>query len=226
MSFSSIILIAMIPITLIIQAYTNKVITNPMQGILVSALLLCIELAIVFKYRGSFLKEQWSEFTKNKKDILISVVSAVVILFAVPIISKFFINLGNNTALLSASNSDVDYLVYSSVPYLLISSLIPTLVPFVEEVVFRYELYYKHRNQKINNILLALLSSVAFGLVHLGNYSYNIIQTIPIMLIGLFLSIIYTLTKNIWTPIIAHMIYNGSMTIVPAIILIIAKLIY
>ncbi|GCF95244.1 hypothetical protein NRIC_31350 [Enterococcus florum] len=108
---------------------------------------------------------------------------------------------------------------------ILISGVIPVLAPFTEEIVFRHELFYKWKDSKNLRVVMLLVSSILFGLVHYNNYSGTPIMMIPLMVAGLALAGLYYWSKNIWVNIMAHFFYNAVLSLIPSIFLIIVQLI-
>lgn len=80
--------------------------------------------------------------------------------------------------------------------------------PIVEEVIMRY----LYKNTIVNKYAFILISTLFFGLIHSLSifYPINIIMlcAIPFFVIGLYLSLIYIKTDNIFINIIAHFLIN------------------
>lgn len=79
--------------------------------------------------------------------------------------------------------------------------------PLLEEIIFRRVLF-GGLYQKTNFIIAALLSAVIFAAVH-GELQHLLIYTAP----ALVFSYIYFRTKRLITPIIAHLLMNGFVTV-------------
>ncbi|WP_408010521.1 CPBP family intramembrane glutamic endopeptidase [Pseudalkalibacillus sp. A8] len=79
--------------------------------------------------------------------------------------------------------------------------LIVFIAPIVEELVFRGTLLQKLRF-KYGNTAGILVSSAIFSLIHMNS------GMIGHFTLGVFLSIFYLQTKNIWVPIICHALNN------------------
>lgn len=86
-------------------------------------------------------------------------------------------------------------------PLVILITLI--ISPIVEEFIFRF-LIFKKLFIKPMGWINALISSIAFGLIH--NQSY--IMTIPLVLNGLIYCLIYKKTNKILVPILTHSTYN------------------
>ena len=164
-----------------------------------------------------FLKKQWQEYRKKLwKNVLINIV----------LISGIYLIL-KATRLILPSTLSVDAIgdtmTYTTLLMGLIGSIQPFLAPFVEEIVFRY-LLFESINNKVIKALMFFISSIMFGLIHINNFGGDWLLTVPYMFVGAYLALIYYFTKNIWNSIIVHWIFNSINSIIPAILIIIAKL--
>ena len=76
--------------------------------------------------------------------------------------------------------------------------------PIVEELIFRGYLYPIMK--KYTGAWFALISSsLLFGIIHV-----SLVPLIPLALFGAILVLLYEYTEAIWTPIIAHCIFNTA----------------
>ena len=139
----------------------------------------------------------------TKKDIIFTIVTAIIILIINIIISYLFtflkIRMENQEMILEVLNSST---IITSVSTIF-------LAPLLEELVFRYAI-----GTIINNkILFVIVSSILFALFHgLG------IVTLLYVLLGCGFSLIYLKTnKNITAPILAHII-NNAFSIITSLI--------
>jgi membrane protease YdiL (CAAX protease family) len=78
------------------------------------------------------------------------------------------------------------------------------LGPVLEELVFRGVLFRKWR-RTLGPVKGLLLSSAVFGLIHGGTM-------LPVAVGGLSLALLYTSTRSLWAPILAH-IFNNSISV-------------
>ncbi|MCK8607171.1 CPBP family intramembrane glutamic endopeptidase [Apilactobacillus ozensis] len=97
-------------------------------------------------------------------------------------------------------------------------------VAFVEELAFRHEMMYRFGSNKSLMILSVVISSLLFGFSHYYNFSGSLIASLSYAVAGVVLSIAYIVSKNIWVPIITHMLFNG-IAVVSTVILIVFKII-
>ncbi|MEG0250901.1 MAG: type II CAAX endopeptidase family protein [Peptostreptococcus sp.] len=219
----TIFVIFIVPLQFFLQLIVNTL-NLPVDSLFKNLLLLgvsVIVVSLVFLLRGDLLKRDFQKFKENKmKLLLISIVSAVVSALLVIFIKKLILASGLTSLSMSSSN-------VSDLPnawLMLIASIPPTLAPFLEETVFRYELFYRLNSSKLTGFIFAIISSILFGLLHYFNYNGNIVLTIPLMAVGFFYCIIYKLTDNIWTSIFAHMFYNGALSIGSSLFVLIIQL--
>ena len=167
-----------------------------------------------------FLKKQWKEYRKKLwKNLAINIV-LVVGIYLILIASRLILPKVTPTE----SLGEATVYTYSILILGFVGSIQPFIAPFVEELVFRYLLFGKINNKVVKGIMF-VISSILFGLIHINNFNGNWILTIPYMLVGVYLASIYYFTKNIWNSIIVHWIFNSISSIIPATLLIIAKLI-
>lgn len=81
------------------------------------------------------------------------------------------------------------------------------IVPLKEELVYRGLVYPPLRRDygKLNGIVL---SALFFGALH-----FDMLRFFPLFIGGLILAWLYEKTQNLWTPVIAHGVWNILMTV-------------
>lgn len=90
---------------------------------------------------------------------------------------------------------------------LLLSMALFILVSFNEELFMRgYVL--KNLMLSVNKYVALLISSLAFGAMHLLNPHFSLITFFVITLSGIILGLAYIYTKNLWFPISLHFSWN------------------
>ncbi len=174
------------------------------------------------RYR-SLLSEQWQLFKQSKwKNIVMIVVSYIVLQAVVALVSPVFKPFISETQNFPTFSFPIDN--WLGLLMTLIVGFINLGVAFVEEIAFRYEMFYrfKHLN-KVIWIALMILSSFLFGASHFYNFNGSLLGTVPYAVAGIVLSLTYVISKNIWVPIITHLLFN-SISLLSAIILIVFKL--
>ena len=104
-------------------------------------------------------------------------------------------DLGNN------QNSIVSYI--DEYPILMLLSSV-VFAPFVEEIVFRKNIFSFFKNDWIG----LLISTLLFATIHVLS-TFDFIHIFPYLFGGFFFSLAYVLSKrNIWVTIIAHSLIN------------------
>ncbi len=91
-------------------------------------------------------------------------------------------------------------------PLVLLIFSIVVMGPLVEELIFRRTIFVLLARKNI--VIAFVISSLLFGLIHVvsaGDYLY----IIPYFVMGLTFAGAYQFSKNIWTPIILHMLWNA-----------------
>ncbi|MCL6246244.1 MULTISPECIES: CPBP family intramembrane glutamic endopeptidase [Acinetobacter] len=103
---------------------------------------------------------------------------------------------------------------------LLIISLGPLFTALLEDIIFRYTLLQKLFVQPwLWRVILVLLNSILFGLIHYHNFNGDLIATISFMAAGLFLNLIYLWTRNIWHVLLIHFVNNAVLSLGGVILL-------
>lgn len=148
-------------------------------------------------------------------------------LFAIFIFKdELLINLGNLKVKQLISTATIIIVcmsaIYISMSKVLSVSLVPSIrypdsllfilesisvVPFIEEMVYRY-CFIADSASKVTRFVLLVFSSCIFAYGHAAATSYNIILLIPFLFLGITLGSIFLVKKNIWYSIFAHFIYN------------------
>ena len=80
--------------------------------------------------------------------------------------------------------------------------------PVLEEIIFR-RVIFGSLIQKYNFWISAIVSGVVFSAIHL-EFEHLLLYAVC----GLIFAFLYYKTKSIWTSIIAHMLLNGSVTLI------------
>lgn len=90
--------------------------------------------------------------------------------------------------------------------------------PFVEEMAFR-GIIINRVAERYNLISGVFVSSILFGMVHLLNGALDLASAVQLiisgMLMGILLSLTYVYENSIWADYIIHAIYNLFFTVVP-----------
>lgn len=116
------------------------------------------------------------------------------------IILIFFINTGISSLLETKIGSPT----FTSTTSLRISTIILLIIvsPIIEEILFRGILFQSQEAQSITK--LVSVNALAFSLFH-----FNLYQLVPTFILGVFLTYVIFIYKNLYLVILLHMIYNS-----------------
>ncbi|EUJ43210.1 CPBP family intramembrane glutamic endopeptidase [Paenilisteria rocourtiae] len=131
------------------------------------------------------------------KSVAYAVLGFIALLFGQSI-SVFIMGLFGITGV--SPNTEMLGELARSVPLMIVFTSI--LAPILEEIIFR-KIIYGGLASRMNIHVAAVISSVFFGLMHM-----DLTFLLVYVVIGLMLCYIYTKTKRIAVPIVAHMLMN------------------
>ena len=175
--------------------------TNMLQivlNLLCYASLSVIYIIILRKYLFDDLKE-----FKIMKKLLLAILIIVGTIGVIKLSDALFtwIYKSLNQGMGNNQNSVIEFIKENAF-LMFLSSVI--FAPFVEEVVFRKNIFSFFKNDWIG----LLVSTLAFGLIHVLS-SFDFIHIFPYLAAGLIFSLAYILSKrNVWVTITAHSIIN------------------
>lgn len=195
---------------------------RPNYGVIVQFLVSLVGLILVVYLKSDFLRENFNIFKNNLwRNIILSIATGIGLALIVMIVRYFSNTIIEKYLLDSINSNDSGNLSYG---YLILSLVPASLVPVTEEIIFRYELSYRFREKKSIYIIMTIVSAILFGLIHYKNYNGNLMLVLPLIISGLFLSIVYSFSKNIWVPILGHILYNFFSTLGIVLILLLGQL--
>ena len=87
--------------------------------------------------------------------------------------------------------------------FLMLAVLAVLGAPIIEEMVFRGIIFNALRT-RTGMIASTIVSAGLFSAMHL-----SVVNFIPLMMVGAVFAIAYTRTKNLWTSMTAHAVFNG-----------------
>lgn len=209
----------LIPIMLIIDYFIDQPLTYyPAIKSMLSLILYISAISIIFALYKDLFIGSWKDYRKKLwMKIIISILGTLVmylILFSV------------NQLMPSVTSTDVEInsgvIIHPVIKFFL--SFIPLLIPFMEEIIFRHVLFYKFKENKYLLVLFFIISAFLFGAVHINNFGGDLLLTLPYMVVGAFLSLVYLFTKNIWYSIGMHFVFNFINSTLAGIAFIIMKI--
>ena len=157
----------------------------------------------------TMLYEHWEKF-KNAfwRSWLLVFIGAVLLQVIVSVTRQF---LPTGTVSEDKNSLDPQNIAFIS---LLIIGLGPLFTALLEDIIFRYTLLHKLFIQSwLWRVILVILNSILFGLIHYHNFDGNLIATISFMTAGLFLNLIYLWTRNIWHVLLIHFLNNAVLSL-------------
>lgn len=214
--------LCIIPLELLIGDYIFPFfhLTEDSKIALLSSTLLFMSGFLVMIYLfHDFLKIQWQLYRQKLfRRLLISILLVAGIFLLLRIVRGLI-----PSELLELRSSTVYSPQALSPSWTVLAAIAPFIAPFAEELTFRYLLLEKLTN-KVLRILMLFIQGILFGLVHWNNFNGNIYAMIPYMALGVYLGLIYLLSKNIWNSIIVHLMLNTMNSMLPALLLLILSL--
>ena len=146
------------------------------------------------------------------KGNVIIIMLFTMLVIAIELMLTTFLPLLSDIFIINASETTINPII------LIVSTCM--IAPIVEEIIFRFALFEKYR-KKFNTVLLIILISIFFSLIH----GYGIVGFVIIFILSLLLHLSYLKTNNLINSIIIHTIYNCSnefilsnITFVPTLI--------
>ncbi len=79
--------------------------------------------------------------------------------------------------------------------------------PIFEEILFRGIIYNELKEHMSSNLVI-IIQALLFAIYHM-----NMLQGLYAFVLGIFLGVVYKWYKNIWAPIVIHVIYNSTSVV-------------
>ena len=171
-------------------------------------------LAVCWLYK-TMLFEHWQKYKQAFWRSSFLVIAGAVLLQAVISLTRSILPAGASSETESSINPNS--IAFIS---LLIISLGPLFTALLEDIIFRYTLLQKlFVPPWLWRIVLVLLNSILFGLIHYHNFDGNLVATVSFMAAGLFLNVVYLWTRNIWHVLLIHFVNNAVLSLGGVILL-------
>lgn len=170
---------------------------------------------IVCALYKSMLVEHWQKYKQAFwRSSLLVIVGAVMLQVVISLTRSI---LPTGTAEPNHPPLDPNQVAFAS---LILMSLGPLFTALLEDIIFRYTLLQKlFIKPWLWRVILVLLNSILFGLIHYHNFDGNIVATVSFMAAGLFLNLIYLRTRNIWHVLLIHFLNNAVLSLGAVIVL-------
>ncbi len=212
--------LSVIPIEFLVGTLLGKLSlmqTNKILAVCVTVGLFFIGFLVMIFLFKEFLAEQWQKYKQRLWIKLLINALLVVGAFAILNFSRKLLPAS------MASAATTDEMSSLSLTLMLLAAVTPFLAPFAEELTFRYLLFGKIKGKGLK-ILMFFVSSILFGLIHWNNFNGDWVATIPYMVVGAYFALIYYFFDNIWGSIFVHWLFNSLNSIIPALFLVIMKI--
>lgn len=212
--------LTVIPAELLISFLIFKVVLhdpNATVALVINLIIFGCGLGVMLYLFGPVLKAQWQLY---KKRLFLKLLLNIILTLGCFLILSFTRGLMGNTL---AANP-LDSVTYDALFLMIIASIQPLMAPFSEELTFRYLLFLKIK-PGVLKVVMFFVSSILFGLIHYFNFNGSAIDTVPYMVVGAYFALISYGFKNIWGSIFTHFFFNASNALLPALALLLAKLV-
>ena len=191
-----------------------------------TTLRIIIFVALIYVFKNHLLN-QWKEFRTLKFYKWLIIIMGSIILQVIITISRKYLPSITSDDMSVIGSDDVDLFKVSLNIFLLVLyiNIGPVVTSLIEDITFKYTLLERLlKKSVVYNIVLIIINSFLFGAIHYSNFGGHLINTIPFMLAGLFLNIIYIWTRNIWHVLLIHFFNNLFLTIFAMLIIGILRL--
>lgn len=207
----------LIPLIMLNGWIASQIFSEVTQIALVDSLFRGILFLLLCYFYKEMLIRHWQYFNRAKlKSWLLVIIGAIVLQISISV-TRSFLPIQQDTIVADGSNIDPQSIAL--IPLLLIS-LGPIFTALIEDVVFRYTLLHKFFIPKVMfRIIVVILNSILFGLIHYHNFDGNLIATSSFMVAGLFLNLVYLWTRNIWHVLLIHLLNNAVLSLGAVILL-------
>lgn len=174
--------------------------------IIISIITSLIQMGVLYIIYRKEINNSIKDFIKNFKEYMmfgskIWIIGVLVMFLSNYIINSFYIPI--------ATNESVIHSLTLALPlYMIFSSLIFT--PFIEEIIFRV----LPRELFKDDVLYIIMCGLIFGFVHslaglTGETLIELVYIIPYGAVGAAFAYMYAKKKNIFIPIVFHLIHNS-----------------
>jgi membrane protease YdiL (CAAX protease family) len=96
------------------------------------------------------------------------------------------------------------------------------IAPLVEEIIFR-GYFYQVIKQLKGKFAAVMIISLSFAVLHVGQYWGDWIAIIMVTILGFTLTVLRATSGTTLTSTIAHYVYNGGVTVIPIIVMMLSN---
>ncbi|MBO0457469.1 CPBP family intramembrane metalloprotease [Enterococcus hulanensis] len=192
---------------------------SPETALLASTLLFLTGFVATIYLFHDFLREQWHLYRSRLFLRLLMSIFLTAVAFLLLRVTREMIP--SELLQLRASTNPSPQTLNPS--WTVLAAIIPFIAPFTEELTFRYLLLGKF-SSKFLRVIMLFIQGILFGLIHWTTFNGNVYAMIPYMVLGVYLGLIYLLSKNIWGSIMVHWMFNTMNSMLPALLLLVLNL--
>ena len=206
--------LVVIPLIFIVSAVTVALTgVSVVAGVVDSLIRVGLCLILLWLYRA-VLVDHWAKFREHLWRNIGVVVGCAILLQVV--ISAVQLLLPRR----AASGVDTPPLIDPvtaqgwDIAILFVVALGPLAIVMVEEAVFRHTLLVKlpwWRN-RATAVIGILLNGALFGAIHFNNFG-SLLGTVPYMVVGVLMNLLYLWRRNLWLVMLIHLVNNAVLTI-------------
>lgn len=196
-------------------AINTFAITDPTVMTAYQFLMPAVLAAVLLTAYGPLLASHWRAFRarlgRNLVIVLGSVITLHVLLFLVRLPAGDLFDKGP----IEPRAAPVEAMTATGLPMLLLTLLAsfgPVLVAFVEDTVYRHTLLARIPVWDRGIMLRAsvvVANAVVFGAMHVFAFGGSLLATVPYMVIGLAMNLLFLWTKNLWVVLGSHIVFNS-----------------
>ncbi|HEY4399965.1 MAG TPA: type II CAAX endopeptidase family protein [Lactobacillaceae bacterium] len=184
---------------------------NLVQGF---GIYLALFFAAIYYWSDGILKPSWQKWrqhwVRNAFFALIAMIVMMVVLVpGAKAISGYILSSG------TVENSPVAAALLQTTLPTMLMLFIPLLQAFTEEIVYHHALIAPFAGRKGVYVLASIIANLIFAAVHINNVSGSIPYLFMYFVMGVFFQLMYHFgNRNIWQNIMTHLFYNGLITVI------------
>lgn len=201
--------------------FTGVLKMEPINAALADSLFRAFLFVLICFIYGHLLSSHWKKFQNSKwQSWLLVIIGGIVLQILISLSRQLLPDEGTTTEIAKNAMLTDEKGIPKPSLIIFIIALGPVFTSLIEDIVFRYTLLGKFFIPgKVWRVILVLLNSVVFGLIHFNNFGGNILATTSFMTAGLFLNLVYLWTKNIWHVLLIHAVNNFVLSVLGLLIL-------
>jgi hypothetical protein len=180
----------------------------------------------IFYWSDGVLKRDWAVWKAHwLKNIGWAILAAIIMFVIIAPVTKYLGGLLDEKVV-GASLQPGSMLSFGAVAPSLLAALIPLLAPFYEEIIYHHAITEPFAGHgKVVYVLVSTFSNILFGVTHINNVNGSWGLLIMYIAMGFWFQFVYIRAgRNIWQNIITHFIYNGVISLLSILALLVVWL--